>query len=294
MTIIDAHQHVWDLTQREVYDWPDEGVPTINRTMTLEEIAPAMRRSGVQATVLVQASDHAADTAHMLAVAAAHPEVVGVVGWVPLDEPAHAAEQLEALRQKPIIVGIRALIHTMSDSEWILRHDVGESLAMLEAAELSYDFVTSDPAALAHVPVLGQRHPRLRIVIDHLGKPPIGGDPSARKAWRDAIVAAAENPLVHAKISGLYPAVGAMDDWTVDSIRPFVDDALDVFGPDRLLAGGDWPVSELAGGYERTWSAIIAIAGTLDLAERDAILGGTAAKFYRIPEERLTRATSRG
>ena len=82
MTIIDAHQHVWDLSQREVYDWPDEGVPTINRTMTLDEIGPAMHRAGVSATVLVQASDHAADTAHMLAVADAHPEVsfVGRLG----------------------------------------------------------------------------------------------------------------------------------------------------------------------------------------------------------------------
>jgi len=290
MTIIDAHQHVWDLTQREVYDWPDEGVPTINRTMTLAEIGPAMHRAGVGATVLVQAADHAADTAHMLAVADQHPEVVGVVGWVPLDEPARAAEQLESLRQQPILVGIRALIHTMSDPDWILRADVGESLGMLEAADLSYDFVTSDPTALAHVPTLGQRHPGLRIVIDHLGKPPIGGDAAARKAWRDAITAAAENPLVHAKVSGLYPAVGAMDDWSVDTIRPFVDDALDVFGPSRLLAGGDWPVSELAGGYERTWSAIITIADELDPGARDAILGGTAAQFYRIPEERLARA----
>ena len=55
--------------------------------------------------------------------------------------------------------------------------------------------------------------------------------------------------------SGLYAARGPMDGWTIAQVRPVVETALELFGPDRLIYGGDWPISELAGGYARTWEA---------------------------------------
>lgn len=287
--IIDAHQHVWDLARAD-YDWLDSGLAPIDRTMDLAEIAPAMRRAGVGGTVLVQSADNAGDTANMLRIGDLHPEVVGVVAWVPLDDPRRAAEMLDGLRRDDRVVGVRALIHSYPDPEWILRPDVDEGLGLLEAAGATFDFVVGSPAAMAVLPELSERHPALTIVLDHLGKPPIGGSEADRVVWRRLLAAAAANPRVSAKVSGLYAASGAMGDWTLDAIRPFVDDALELFGTDRLMAGGDWPISVLAGGYERVWDALLALAAGLDPRESEALLGGTAAAVYGLSGERLAAA----
>ena len=287
--IIDAHQHVWDLSRAE-YPWLDAGAAPIDRTMELDEIMPAMRRVGVGATVLVQSADNEGDTANMLRVADAHPEVVAVVAWVPLDQPDRAAEMLARLRGDDRVVGIRALVHTNPDPQWILRPDVDEGLGLLEAQGVPFDYVVESPAALALLPELSERHPALSIVVDHLGKPPVGGTDAERVVWRRLLEAAAANPRVTAKVSGLYAASGRMGDWTLDAIRPFVDDSLEMFGAGRLMMGGDWPISVLAGGYERTWGALLALADELEPAEAAALLGETAAAVYAIAPARLAAA----
>lgn len=289
MTVIDAHQHVWD-PELAPYDWLGPAMAPVDRAMRFDDVRPALAAAGVTATVLVQAADHDADTDHMLATAAAHPQVVAVVAWVPLDDPDRARARLAELRRDPHVVGVRALVHEMTDPDWILRPDVGEGLALLAEAGLTFDYVTSSPTALAHVPELAARHPGLRLVVDHLGKPPVGGTPGDRADWRRLIAAAARHPQVHAKVSGLYSASGALDSWTTDEVRPFVEDALELFGPDRLMYGGDWPISLLAGGYARTWEACLELLAPLDPDDRAAVLGGTAARFYRIDTTLLNAA----
>jgi L-fucono-1,5-lactonase len=276
--IIDAHQHVWDLT-RSPYSWLGPHVPHWNRTFTFEEVAPHLDRNGVDATVLVQSDDTDADTDLMLEVADRHPRVSAVVGYVPLDQPSRAAERLADLRKDPRIVGVRNLIHDLPDPDWILRPDVGEGLGVLEEAGVAFDYVAVLPRHLEHVPTLSERHPDLRLVIDHLAKPPIGaGDV---EPWWSLIAAAAENPLVHAKISGLYPGA-APDTWTPDAIRPFVDRALELFGPTRLMYGGDWPISVAAGGYDRVFDGLAAALDGLSDGDRAEVYAGTARRFYRI------------
>ncbi|WP_406296371.1 amidohydrolase family protein [Streptomyces sp. NBC_00624] len=290
MTVIDAHQHVWD-PARAPYDWLGPAMAPIDRAMGFAEVRPALRAAGVTATVLVQAADNDAGTDHMLATAAAHPEVVAVVAWIPLDASGLARARLAALRRDPHVVGVRTLVHENPDPDWILRSDVGQGLALLAQAGLAFDYVTSTPAALVHVPELAARHPQLRLVVDHLGKPPVGGGAEERAAWRRLIAAAARHPGVHAKVSGLYSACGPLDAWTTDQVRPFVEDALELFGPGRLMYGGDWPVSLLAGGYERTWEAYGKLLAPLDPDDRAAVLGGTAAGFYRIDAALLDAAS---
>lgn len=96
---------------------------------------------------------------------------------------------------------------------------------------------------------------------------------------------AAENPNVFAKISGLYPAVGALEHWDAETVRPFIDEALSVFGPDRLMFGSDWPVAVVAGGYVKVWEQLNRIFDELAEAERQAVLGRTAVSFYGLPAE---------
>jgi L-fuconolactonase len=291
--IVDAHQHTWNL-DRARYDWLNSGLAPIDRTMDLAEILPTMHEAGVGATILVQSADNPEDTANMIGVADAHPEVVGIVAWVPLDEPQRADDMLERLGKDRRIVGVRNLLHTRQDPAWVRRSEVDAGLGVLESRGVALDYVTGDPAALNHVPDISGRHPGLAIVIDHLGKPPVGGSLTERKRWRALLAAAAENPRVVAKISGLYPSTGELGHWTIDLLRPFVNDALDIFGPSRLMFGGDWPISELAGGYSLVWESVSELLGTLPSTDRDEILGGTAAAFYKLDAALLAAARPPG
>ena len=93
-----------------------------------------------------------------------------------------------------------------------------------------------------------------------------------------------------AKVSGLYPAVGPMDVWTADDVRPFVDDALELFGVDGLMVGSDWPVAVLAGGYDRVWDGVASIFAGFEPSERAALFGGTATAFYQLDPALLASA----
>ncbi|MFJ8794872.1 amidohydrolase family protein [Streptomyces sp. NPDC102462] len=289
MTVVDSHLHVWD-PGLAAYDWLGPAMSPVDRAMRFRDARPALRRAQVTAAVLVQAADNDADTDLMLATAARNPEVVGVVAWVPLDDPDRARARLTVLRHDPHVVGVRTLLHERSDPEWILGSDAGAGLALLAEAGLTFDYPTSSPAALRHLPELAARHPTLRLVVDHLGKPPVGGGREERAEWHRLIAAAAQHPRVHAKVSGLYSASGALDAWTTDEVRPFVEDALELFGPERLMYGGDWPISVLAGGYARTWEAVCELLAPLAPDDRAAVLGGTAARCYRLDPALLDAA----
>ena len=287
MPIIDAHQHVWDPTRAE-YSWLGPELEPINRTVTFEEVQPSLVRCGIQASILVQSADYDEDTALMLDTAGRFPQIAGVVAYAPLADPERTSLLAATFQQDPLIVGVRNLIHNIPDPDWLLRADVGEGLEILESKGLAFDLVSVLPRHLEIIPELSARHPRLRMVIDHLSKPPIGTADDGR--WRILMAEAARNPLVHAKISGLYSAAGDPASWSVASIRPYIESAVELFGPGRLMYGGDWPVSVTAGGYERIWGDISTILGELPQEDRDQILGGTAHRFYRIDDALLARA----
>src|SRR5665648_423387 len=193
---------------------------------------------------------------------------------------AAAADRLAELRRNPKVVGVRNLIHNIPDPDWLLRPDVDEGLAVLETEGVTFDLVAVLPRHLELVSTLSERHPGLKIVIDHLAKPPIGLD--GTEPWWTLIERAAENPLVHAKVSGLYSATADSSAWTTDAVRPFVMRALEVFGADRLMYGGDWPISLLSGGYRRVWEGLSVIFAELGSEEQRWVLGGTAERFYGI------------
>jgi len=284
--IIDAHQHVWD-PNRAYYDWLDESLAPINRVITFDQLIPELRDAGVEYTVQVQSADNFDDTRLMVESAAAHHEVAAIVGYAPLDRPEQAARTVESWQGDTRMVGVRTLIHNQADPEWLLRPNVDEGLTVLERAGLTFDVVAELPEHLALIPELSQRHPDLRMVIDHLAKPPIGLD--EREPWWSAIEAAAQNPNVFAKVSGLYSAAGDPNQWTTEYVRPFFERALEVFGSSRLMFGGDWPVSVLAGGYTRVWQGLQPLFDSVDAADREQLLGRTAADFYRIDPARIGR-----
>jgi len=248
--IIDAHQHLWNL-ERVSYPWLTDELAPIDRTIEEPELEPQLVAAGIDRTVLVQSMDSVEDSDFMLEVADRWPRVGAVVGWVPLTAPAEAARELDRRAPDARFVGVRHLIHNEPDEDWLLRPDVRDGLAVLAERGLSFDVVAVTPRQLDHVPVIAEQHPGLRIVIDHLAKPPIAS--RAWQPWAALLSRAAEHPNVYAKISGLNTA-----------------------------AAPDWPISTLAGDYAGVWSATQKLLAGLEATDRDRILGGTAQAFYKV------------
>jgi L-fuconolactonase len=276
--IVDAHQHFWNL-EKVAYPWlgPRHGV--IHRTFEAPELEPLLRDAGVDRTVIVQAMDSAEDTAYMLDTAARYDWVAGVVGWVPLDRPQEARERLAEYVRHPAFKGVRHLIHEEADPDWIVRPSVIEGLKALASFGLTFDVVAVFPNHLKHVPTLARLVPDLKMVIDHLAKPPIrtkGWEP-----WASQLAEAASYPNVYAKISGLNTAADP-DHWTAADLKPYIDFARKHFTADRLMFGSDWPVSLLAGDYRRVFDATREAVADYSEEERQAIFGRTAVRFYRL------------
>lgn len=274
--IVDAHLHLWD-PATGWYGWLQREPPALQRRFRFEEVRPELEDLDVTGVVLVQAADRDEDTEALLGEAERHRSVLGVVGYVPLEQPARAARRLEHLRRRPAFVGVRNLVHDQPDPDWLLRPDVADSLALLEAASVPLDLVALLPRHLEHVAHLSEHFPELTIVLDHLATPPLGT--TRREPWHGLLRQAATNPRVMAKVSGLYRS----DRRTAseDDLRPWVEDALALFGPDRLMVGSDWPVAVAAGGYADVMGTVLRVVRSLgDSTVTRSLCWATAQRVY--------------
>jgi L-fuconolactonase len=279
---VDAHHHLWD-PDRRAYPWMDESVAAIRRPFGVEDLEAAAGPQGFEETVVVQAVSSVEETEELLAVAATSGRVAGVVGWVDLAGP-EVASTVAALRARPggqALVGVRHQVHDEPDPGWLLRDRVLAGLAAVADAGLVYDLLVRErelPAARA----VAQRLPELTLVVDHLAKPRIREQ--AMDPWAGELAALARQPNVACKVSGLVTEA-AWDAWTPEQLVPYVRHAVDVFGPERLLFGSDWPVCLLAAGYGEVVAATTEALERAGLgpAERDAVFGANARRLYRLP-----------
>jgi L-fuconolactonase len=276
---IDAHQHLWDLAARP-QDWL-AGLEPIHRDFGEADLRAAAAAAGIDATVLVQVLPDVDETAEFLALAGNSDLISGVVGWVDLTA-ADVAEQLDRLRRGPgggRLVGVRHLVEPEPDPEWLTRPDVLAGLRAVRDAGLVYDVLTRPhqlPAAVAAARAV----PDLVFVLDHLSKPDIAG--RVLEPWATGLAELAALPNAVAKVSGLVTEAGP--EWTVDDLRPYVEIALEAFGPSRLVFGTDWPVCLLAASYAEVVESARQVTDGLTAAERDQVFGGTAARVYRLGE----------
>lgn len=271
---VDAHHHVWSLARGD-YAWITPQLAPIHRDFDLADYA-AVAPPGM-VSVLVQAAPTVAETRFLLDVARnSGGRARAVVGWVDLDRD-DAIDALTALAADPLLKSVRPMLQNIEDARWILRPRVQRALEALPALGLRFDALVKPPQLPSLVEML-ERNPKLRVVIDHGGKPRIAQ--RQWEPWAGLMRAAAAHPNVHCKLSGLITE--AAPDWTLDTLRPYVDHLFARFGAGRMLWGSDWPVAELNGGFTRWWAATDALLSTHDEAARSAVLGGNARRFYGI------------
>jgi len=273
--MIDAHQHFWRLARGD-YGWLTPALPAIHRDFGPDDFAPILARHGIERTILVQAAPTIAETRWLLDIAHRTPFVGGVVGWADFDAN-DAPETIDALAHDRKLVGLRPMVQDIGDDDWLLRPSHAPAFEAMIAHDLVLDALVL-PRHLKRLARVVERHPSLRVVVDHGAKPRIRE--REIDAWRADLAAVASHPQVACKLSGL--VTEARRDDGASELAPWIDAMLELFGPDRLLWGSDWPVVDLAGGYDR-WRAITTDAlRALDAQACDAVLGGTAAKVYRL------------
>jgi L-fuconolactonase len=270
--VVDAHLHVWDL-ERSEYAWLTPELGPLHATFTPEQAHAELEAAGIASAVLVQAEDSERDTELMLEAAGRHPWIAGVVGWVQLDDPGVVERRLDRLR----LCGVRHLVHDDPRDDFLQLPPVRRSLRRLAERGIPFDVPDAWPRHLAATADLAAALPELRIVVDHLGKPPFGGADWER--WRAKLGEVAAHPNTTAKVSGLQVPGRP---FTVAEVRPAWEVALELFGPERLMWGSDWPLTVLTGGYGRAWEVMSALVAELSPDEQALILSGTARSIYRL------------
>lgn len=276
--IVDAHHHLWSLADGlrwapdHGYGWLDDPpLAPIRRDHTVAQLREQLSAAGVDRTVLVEAGVcRYEETWAFQRLAEATPEIAGVVGYLDLRDAAQVAQ----LRISPTLVGVRDQVQAYGP-DFLREPGVLAALREVAAAGLAVDLVIR-PDQLPAAVSAAQAVPQARFVLDHLGKPAIAAGRPA--PWRAALAELARCPNAYAKLSGLVTEAD-WGEWTVGQLRPYVAAALELFGPDRLLWGSDWPVVELAGGYQRWFATARELVPAADHA---AVFGGTAVEVYRL------------
>ena len=283
--LVDAHHHLWDLSHRPQPWLDDPDVTAIRRTFTPDDLRStathpiAGRR--LHGTVVVQCIAEVAETEDLLALAEREPLIQAVVGWADLTSPAigDVLDQLQAGPGGGYLRSLRHLVQGESDPDWLQRPDVEGGLRAARDRGLRYDVLVRDHQ-LDQAIRLAERFPDLPQVLNHAGKPDLVGQDIAD--WERGIRRLTAHPHVVCKVSGLITEADHTH-WTTADIRPAWDVQLSAFGPERLMFGSDWPVANLAGGWNRWAATVDELLDGCSATETHALLAGTATAFYGLP-----------
>jgi L-fuconolactonase len=273
---IDAHHHFWRYDAAE-YGWISESMPAIRRDFLPADLAAEIRAVGIDGAISVQARQSLEETRWLLELAGGHDFIRGVVGWIPL-VAADVRAQLDTLAHEAKLVGIRHSVQDEPDDNFILRDDFNRGIGALKDYRLTYDILVYE----RHLPQsaeLVDRHPLQVFVLDHLAKP--RAKEKELEPWRTNIRRLAERQNVYCKLSGLVTEAD-WQAWSEPKLLPYLETALEGFGPQRLMFGSDWPVCLLAASYRKWHNLVAGFCSRLSVSEQDRIFGETATEAYRL------------
>ena len=274
--MIDSHQHFWQVGRFD-YPWMSDGI--LCRDYLPAELAPILQRNRVDKTLVVQASNSVAESKWLLELANANSFIAGIVGWVDLMS-ADIDRQLDELCIDPKFKGVRHLVESEPNEEWLIQPAVISGLKRIAARGLSYDLLIHT-RHLKHIPQIAESCPDLALVIDHLAKPPIARNEITE--WSEALQPLARYSNISCKLSGLVTEAN-WNSWQTRDLRPYVDLTLEYFGPDRMMFGSDYPVCLLAASYDRVLDSFHELLKDLTEADRDKIFSRNATRFYRLTD----------
>jgi L-fuconolactonase len=276
MPFIDAHHHLWHYTEKD-YGWITDHMSVLRHDFLIPELTAVTKAAGVTGTVVVQARQTVGETEWLLGLAAHHPILKGVVGWVSLID-AGVEGDLARYVASPKLKGVRHVLQDESDDAYMLRADFNRGVSLLQRHSLVFDILIFE-RHLQHAIEFVDRHPKQIFVVDHVAKPRI--KENIVTPWAERIRELAKRPHVYCKVSGMVTEADWAT-WTPKKLKPYFDTVLNAFSPQRLMFGSDWPVATLATTYQQWVDTVKAWIAPLSAPEQERILGGTAIEAYKL------------
>jgi L-fuconolactonase len=273
---IDAHQHFWAYQPRE-FEWIDDSMQALRRDFVPEDLRPELERAGFDRSIVVQACHSLEETRWLLRLAHGSPFVSGVIGWVDLCSE-DLGVQLREFSNDSKFLGVRHVVQSEPDDRFLVKPEFLRGIRALEEFNLTYDILIY-PRHLKVAGELVERFPQQRFVLDHMAKPPIKS--GALEPWATDFRRLAKFSNLFCKVSGLVTEAD-WGRWRPDHLKPYLDVALESFGPERLMIGSDWPVCTVAASYSEVMGTVIELIDKLAGQASQAVLGGTAARFWRL------------
>lgn len=274
---LDSHQHFWTYDEAQ-YPWIPKGTP-LHRDWLPSDLVKLQEPLGFDGSIAVQARQTVEESRWLLTLADHDPRIIGVVGWVDLRSPA-VAKDLAELSKHPRFRGVRHVVQSEPDDDFMIRPEFIRGIGELQAFGLTYDiliFPKQLPAAIE----LAARFPKQPFVLDHIAKPLIKD--GVMEPWRSQFRELAKAKNLMCKVSGIVTEADQKA-WKPEDIRPYLDVVFEAFGPERLMWGSDWPVCLLAGSYERVFRLVEDYVTPLTPAQREGLLGRNCARFYGISD----------
>lgn len=279
--MIDAHHHLWELSRAD-YGWIGDGsdpaVAPIERNYLVEDYRALAAANGIAGSIVVQAAQTVAETRWLLEQAHASGGLIkGVVGWIDM-AATNAADVLHDLAQDPLLRSIRPMLQEIPDVEWVLQAKLEPALRAVMERDLSFDLLVRPPHLKAALTLL-TRHPGLRAIVDHGGKPDIAN--GMWQPWADDMRRIARETPAYCKLSGL--VTEARPGWKSADLRRYAAHLVECFGVERVVWGSDWPVMLINADYPGWLAAAKQFIAAHSRADQMAILSDNAVRFYRLP-----------
>lgn len=274
---VDAHQHYWSV-KRSDYGWLSPSDTVLYRDFMPADLMDLLAGCGINATVLVQAAATEDETRFLFDLARRHPSIAGVVGWVDF-EAGDIGARIDGLIRDGggKLKGLRPMVQDISDTSWLARASLDMTFETIAAKDLAFDALVK-PQHLAVLEQRLRRHPALRAVLDHAGKPDIAG--ARFDTWSAQIAQIARNTSAYCKLSGLLSEAGP--NAGIADLDSYVAHLFACFGAERIMWGSDWPVVTLSASYNRWFELSIELVRRHASGYEDAIFASNAIRFYRL------------
>ena len=272
---VDSHQHFWKLSRGD-YSWMTPDMKKLYKDFFPTDLEPLIKEKNISKTIIVQAADTVAETEFTLKLAEDNEFVAGVVGWVDLESP-KTKETIDKLCESKFLKGVRPMIHDIENDEWMLQDNLNENINYLATKNLTFDALVR-PQHLKHLIKFVQKFDFLPIVIDHIAKPQILN--SKIDEWKKDMQTLSSFQNVFCKFSGILTEVG--DDYSKAKIEPYVDFILNLFSPNKIMWGSDWPVLTMAENYGNWFDLAMEYCKSFSESETNMIFSKTARNFYNI------------
>lgn len=276
MLKIDAHQHFW------VYDsirdaWIDDSMSVIRRDFSPSDLETLLNAHQIDGCIAVQADQSEAENDFLLNHAVNNPFIKGVVGWVDL-RAKDLEEKLQEYKRNPLMKGFRYILQGEENRALILEPDFQHGLKLLNRYHFTYDVLIL-PDQLKYFTEFLETNGPMPMVLDHIAKPNIKAGEISQ--WKSDIEKLSPFENVHCKVSGMITEAD-WQNWKYEDFEPYLDIVFNTFGIDRLMFGSDWPVCNVAGGYDKMLGTVTKYTSKLSQTEQEKFWGGNAQKFYNL------------